>query len=233
MIDVPTSTYVVGGVVNMVAVLEPGLVRQDNNLSISILSFNYEVDGIRQQFAGAINQSVTDDSWNWVFLDYDGNLNINTTGFPTGTHIRLARVRCDNGLITSIVDERILLTGGIDKAIEYSKSEGQDSDTTGTPQEKLTLDLTGLDAGTYVIKWYTELRHSNNTLTEYASMTVTIDDTFEIGASIWPYNGWEDASGSNIYAISAGDHFVDIDFQVNGGGTAYIRRARLLVWRIA
>ena len=222
-----------GTTVSTIAVLEPGLVRRDGDLSVAILRFNYELDGIRQTYNGAINQSLTDDSWNYIFLDYDGSLNINTTGFPSTTHIRLAKVRCDNGAIVSITDERVLLAAGIDKTIRKSTAEGQDSTTDTDWQQKLRLALTGIPDGTYIVQWYCELRHSNNDATERAEMRVEVNDMTEIGYSLWPYNLFEDSGGFAVTDLSAGDYTIDLDFRQQGGGTAYIRRARLLFWRIA
>jgi hypothetical protein len=223
----------VTGTVNVIAVLEPGLVKKTGNLAVSILSFNYELDGVRQTYGGAINQAVTDDSWNYVYLDFDGSLNINTTGFPTTTHIRLAKVRADNGVIVSVDDERVLLAAGIDKNIEKATAEGQDSTSSTDWQQKLRLTLTDIPEGTYAVHWYCELRHSNNTASERAEMRVEVNDMTEIGFSIWAYNIFEDSGGFNVTDLSGGSYTIDLDYRQQGGGTAYIRRARLLFWRIA
>lgn len=229
----PTSVYVTGGSVGFIGQLEPGLVRPDGDMSIAILAFHYELDGKRQTYAGAVGQGLTDDSWNYIFLDFDGSLNINTTGFPTTTHIRLAKVNVQGGGIVAIDDERIILTAAIDKEISEDTAEGQDSTTEATWQQKLRLTLTSIPAGKYIIQWYCELRHSNNTATERAEMQVEVNDTTQIGYSIWPYNLFEDSGGFAVYDFSAGSYTIDLDYQQQGGGTAYIRRARLLVWRIA
>lgn len=217
----------------MIATLEPGLVQADDDLSIAILRFHYELDGIRSTFDGAINQMVTDDAWNYVFLDFDGSLNINTTGFPSTTHIRLARVRASGGGIVAIDDERVLLSAGIDKTIHQATAEGQDSTTSDAWQQKLRLTLTDIPDGTYIVQWYCELRHSNNVATERAEMRVEVNDMTEIGYSLWPYNLFEDAGGFAVANLSAGSYTIDLDYRQQGGGTAYIRRARLLFWRIA
>ena len=217
----------------MIGVLEPGLVQPDGDLSIAILRFNYELDGVRSVFAGTINQTLTDDSWNYIFLDFDGSLNINTTGFPTTTHIRLARVRTQDGGIVAIDDERVLLSAGIDKTIHQDTAEGQDSTTSADWQQKLRLTLTDIPDGTYIVQWYCELRHSNNTATERSEMRVEVNDMTEIGYSVWPYNLFEDSGGFAVNTLSAGSYTIDLDFRQQGGGTAYIRRARLLFWRIA
>jgi hypothetical protein len=229
---VPSSVYVTGGQIEFVGKLEAGLVRPDGDLSVAILRFHYELDGVRQTYDGSVNNSLTNDSWNYVYLDYDGSLNINTTGFPTTTHIRLAKLRAQDGAIVTMDDERVILTAGIDKEIHQEKAEAQDSNTS-TWQQKLRLSLTDIPDGTYVVMWYCELRHSNNDAAEQAQMRIEVNDTTEIGFSAWLYNVWEDSAGMTIQDISAGSHTVDLDFQASGGGTAYIRRARLMAWRIA
>jgi hypothetical protein len=219
--------------VGVVAVLQPGLVRRDGDLSVAVYRFNYELDGIRQVFVGALDQLLTDDSWNFVFLDFDGSLNINTTGFPTTTHIRLAKVRADNGYITSIIDERVLLAAGIDKNIHQATAEGQDGTTADTWEQKVRLTLNGIDDGAYIVQWYCELRHSTNNVAERSEMRIEVNDMTEIGYSLWPYNLFEDSGGFAVANLSAGDYTIDLDYRQQGGGTAYIRRARLLFWRIA
>ena len=225
--------FQVEGTVNVVGILEPGRVRQDRDLSIAILRFNYELDGKRRTYDGALDQALTDDSWNWVFLDFDGSLNINTTGFPTTTHIRLAKVKTAGGAIVTIDDERVLLSAEIDKAIAKQTAEGQDSTTMTDWQQKLRLTLTDIDEGTYIVQWYCELRHSNNTISERAEMQVEMNDMTQIGFSVWGYNIFEDSGGFAVADLTAGSYTIDLDWRQQNGGTAYIRRARLLVWRIA
>lgn len=229
----PSSVYVTGGTVQMEGTLAPGLVRPDGDLSFALLAFHYELDGVRLTYAGSVNNSLTDNSWNYVYLDYDGSLNVNTTGFPTTTHIRLAKLRAQNGAIVTMDDERVLLAAGIDKAVSKATAEAQDSTTSTDWQQKLRLSLTDIDEGTYVIQWYCELRHSNNTATERAEMQIEVGDTTQIGYSMWPYNLFEDSGGFAVYDFSAGSYTIDLDYRQQGGGTAYIRRARILSWRIA
>jgi len=224
----------VTGIVGVEAVIAPGRILVDGALTIAVVAFNLELDGKRQTFPGEMNVGVTDDALNYVFLDWDGNLNVNTTGWPSTTHVRLGRVTAANGLIIAVNDDRVLLTAAIDKDVRSALENGQTSTTDDVNwTQKLRLELNGLEAGTYVIQWYAELRHSNATQTEYAEMRVEANDLFELGYSAWPYPVFEDSGGFSIYDLTAGDHYLDLDFRVQGGGTAYCRRARLLVWRIA
>lgn len=227
----PSSVYVTGGTVQMEGTLAPGLVRPDGDLSFSLLAFHYELDGVRLTYAGSVNNSLTDNSWNYVYLDYDGSLNVNTTGFPTTTHIRLAKLRTQNGAIVAQDDERVLLAAGIDKDVHTAMVEGQDSTTSPDWQQKARLNLTDINAGTYIVQWYCELRHSNNDATQRAEMQIEVNDTTQIGYSVWPYNLFEDSGGFAVYDFSAGSYTVDLDYRQQGGGTAYIRRTRLLSWR--
>jgi hypothetical protein len=223
----------VSGVVGVEAVIAPGRLIPTGGLYFTILPFNYEEDGVRQQYSGVLSQLLTDDATNYVYLDYDGSLNVNTTGYPTTTHIRLGRLITSSGLVTTYYDDRIVLSAGIDKEINQNKAEAQDSTTSTDWQQKLRLTLTDIPEGTYIVQWYCELRHSNNTASERAEMKVEVNDTTEIGYSVWPYNLFEDSGGVTIQDISAGSHTIDLDYRQQGGGTAYIRRARLLFWRIA
>lgn len=224
----------VQGTVNVAAVLEPGLVKRDGNLAVAVLRFNYELDGKRQTFPGVLGEGLTDDAWNYVYLDFDGSLNVSTSGFPTTTHVRLAKVKTSAGAIVEIVDERVLLAAGIDREINREIENGQSSTTDLVNwAEKVRLDLVDIPAGTYIIQWYCELRHSNGVLTNFCEMRCEANDLFELGYAVWPYNVFEDAGGFTIYDLAGGSHHVDLDFRVQGGGTAYVRRARILVWRIA
>jgi hypothetical protein len=223
----------VTGVVGIEAVIASGRIIYVDGLYVNVLAFNYELDGVRTLFAGAINQALTDDAINYLYLDFDGSLNINTTGYPSTTHIRLGRVVAAGGVVTTILDDRILLTAAIGKEIAQATAEGQDGTTESTYQQKLRLTLTDIPAGKYIVQWYCELRHSNNTASERAEMRVEVNDTTEIGFSIWAYNVFEDSGGFAVTDLSAGSYTIDLDWRQSGGGTAYIRRARLLFWRIA
>jgi len=215
------------------AEISDGKVTRNGDLSVDVKPCHYEIDGVLGSFQGASNQSVTDNTINYVFLDFDGSLNINTTGWPANAHIRLARVQTSGGLIIQVLNARVLLTAGIDKEINKATAEGQDSTSSADWQQKLRLSLTDIPTGTYIVQWYCELRHSNNDAAERAEMRVEVNDMTEVGYSIWPYNLFEDSGGFAVADLSSGDYTIDLDYRQQGGGTAYVRRARLLFWRIA
>lgn len=105
-----TTTIASGSTVGVDAQLQAGLVRASiTPLKINISQFKYDIGGLRGVYTGALDQSVTDDDTSYVYLDNTGTLQINTTGFPTETHIPLGRVVAANGEIVQIYEERVLL----------------------------------------------------------------------------------------------------------------------------
>lgn len=103
--------FEVQGLVSTKATLDTGLVTvtSGQSLKIDISGFLYDIGGLRGAYSGAVSQSVTDDDTSYVYLDSNGSLVINTTGFPTGSYIRLARVMAANGEIGAIYNEKVLL----------------------------------------------------------------------------------------------------------------------------
>jgi hypothetical protein len=100
-------------------------------------------------------------------------------------------------------------------------------------EQKLRLSVEGLPAGTYKIQWYMETKHSDAELGNYVEARVQINDSLEIGYCAWPFPAWDDFGGFRTFEFGGGDVDVDLDFKVNGSGTGYARRARIILWRIS
>lgn len=92
------------------AVLYDGAVVADGDLSVKVNQFFYDLVGTKGKYLGAVGQAVTDAATNYVYLDGSAALVINTTGYPVGTHIRLARVIAAGGIIVRVVLERAFFT---------------------------------------------------------------------------------------------------------------------------
>ena len=90
--------------------LLPGLVRSDGLLTIKVEALKYDFGGALKFYVGAVSQALTDDATNYVYLDDSNALQINTTGFPGGSHLPLAAVVAGSGAILAISDERAFLT---------------------------------------------------------------------------------------------------------------------------
>ncbi len=112
--------------------LSDGLVRQDGDLSIDIDAFHHEINGVKYRFSGVSSKSVTDNAKNFVFLDTTGSLVVNTSGFPSEQHIRLANVFATGSVITAITDKRALLvsaaTGSGDGVSDHGNLSGLGDD---------------------------------------------------------------------------------------------------------
>lgn len=106
----------VQGTVVQEVTLNTGLVYlHPDPLKFNINPFKYDIGGKRSTYAGVLGQSVTDDDTNYVYLDSDGTLVVNITGFPSDgiLYLPLARVVATNGEIVSIIDERILVATSV------------------------------------------------------------------------------------------------------------------------
>jgi hypothetical protein len=79
-------------------------------LNVRVATGNYQKqDGTIGQYAGSSSQTMTASATNHLYLDLtnSGNLVVNTTGFPTTAHVRLATVVAAVSTITSITDARV------------------------------------------------------------------------------------------------------------------------------
>jgi hypothetical protein len=94
------------------AVLYDGAVTADGDLTVKVNAFYYDIGGTHGKYAGTTGQSVTDDATNYVYLSSGFALVINSTGYPVGDHIRLARVVAQSGFIVRVILERSFFTAG-------------------------------------------------------------------------------------------------------------------------
>lgn len=92
------------------AVLYDGATVADGDLSVKVNNFFYDLGGTKGYYLGSVGNAVADNNTNYVYLNSSAALVINTTGYPVGTHIRLARVIAAGGIIVRIVLERAFFT---------------------------------------------------------------------------------------------------------------------------
>lgn len=99
------------------AVLYDGAVVADGDLTIKVNNFYYDLAGTHGKYVGSVNNAVTDNATNYVYLDSMATLTVTTAGYPpTAAHIRLARVIASGGFIVRVILERALMTaaaGGV------------------------------------------------------------------------------------------------------------------------
>jgi len=83
-------------------------VYDDSGLNVGIKAGKYYNGNTLITYAGASSQACTDNATNYVMLEANGTLVINTTGFPDikFPHVRLATVVTAGADITTITDNR-------------------------------------------------------------------------------------------------------------------------------
>lgn len=117
-----------------------------------------------------------------------------------------------------------------------TSSDSEGSTTSTSYVQRLRLTTPSLDiAGKYRINWYCELRASS---TSYdVKGRVQIADSTDLALiNIEPQDGnsWFPWSGFIYRTGLSGNYGVDLDYcSESSDGTAYIRRARLEIWRVS
>jgi hypothetical protein len=94
------------------AALYDGAVTADGDLTVKVNAFYYDFAGTHGRYPGSCNNAITDNATSYVYLLAGGTLGISTAGYSPATHIRLARVIAQGGIIVRIILERAFFTGG-------------------------------------------------------------------------------------------------------------------------
>lgn len=121
---------------------------------------------------------------------------------------------------------------------QYGSVDAEASYTGSTAyQQRLRVTTPSLPAGNYRISWYCEL--SADASNERLSSRVQIDDTTTIHecscyvSETYANGGWTNRAGHYVGALGAGVHNLDLDYAIEDtGDTVYIRRARIMIWRM-
>ncbi len=132
-----------------------------------------------------------------------------------------------------------LLTGVVfGNEYQSNRSDSESSTTSDTYQEKVPLTTTILAGGTYRIEWFFE--HAMGGDDKQFGFRVQLDDTTTMTEGIIECKGqyndsqWRSVSGWDEQTLSAASHDIDLDYRdVGAGDTAYIRRARVALWRVS
>jgi hypothetical protein len=123
---------------------------------------------------------------------------------------------------------------------QEASSEGESSTTNSSYQLKIRLTTGTVLAGTYRIGWSYEWI-SNTTLID-AGYNVDVDsgtiihEVVPAPTRIYVGGTYYSISGFEHMALSNASHTIDLNYKANilsNGGTTYIRRARLEIWRVS
>jgi hypothetical protein len=113
-------------------------------------------------------------------------------------------------------------------------SEAESTTTSSGYQEKLSLSSADFTQGTYRVGWYAEVRCNSGT--SDTLFRVQSDNTATLAEqNLEPQetSNYLAVSGFQYINLTAGSHFIDIDYRSETSGvTSYIRRARLEIWKI-
>ncbi len=120
---------------------------------------------------------------------------------------------------------------------QYAESDIESSTTSATYQQKLKLTTPSLASGNYIVQWAAEVRTTDQDML----IRCQLDDTTLINEHKHS-TGTNGPDGTSTYFTSVGGfkrvalngiHNVDIDYHNDGGGTAFIKRVRIMLWRVS
>lgn len=118
------------------------------------------------------------------------------------------------------------------EAYQAVSSEPQSDTTLTTFQNKVTLTTPAINAGTYLIMFYTEARTS--AANKQMQVRMRVDGTDACLIDVYPPIGnfWLPCAGFRPISLLAGVHTVTLDWRSTAAAfTASVRRGRLVLWR--
>lgn len=123
---------------------------------------------------------------------------------------------------------------------QYAESLGESSTTATTWQEKMDINISSVPSGSYKIVWSFEWSFSRTTGTganfgihvDWGALTLS--ETEMMPNQTYGNGAYYQSSAFGRTDLNAGNHKVAINFMAGGTNSiAYIRRAKLEVWRVS
>ena len=181
---------------------------------------NFEVDGSIDE----IRISDTIRSQSWITTCY------NNQNSPA-TFISLGSEESDQSVVSIEVVDPIF-----GSRFTTSNSLTESSTTGSTWLSKLLLTATDLPAGKYRIGWYAEIRETDTG--GYVESRIRVnysDDKASVYIVPQDSNNYYPFGGVAFHDASLESNFIRVNFQWRevGSGTAYIRNARIEIWRVS
>jgi hypothetical protein len=100
-------------------------------------------DGTIGKFAGVSSRAMTISATNYLYLDLtnSGTLTLNTTGFPSTAHVRLAVVIAGAATISSVADSRVAFSviGSFADGINFTFGTNTGTQVGTAPNQKLAF----------------------------------------------------------------------------------------------
>ncbi len=118
-------------------------------------------------------------------------------------------------------------------SFHYGASDGESSTSSTSYQQKLKLTTGSLPAGDYLIQWSAEIK-SGSFYGVIVNYRVQADDSMTLSEGIIESPvGYSPAAGLSRVTLTAGVHEIDIDWNTSNASYAgFIRRARLMLWKL-
>jgi hypothetical protein len=128
-------------------------------------------------------------------------------------------------------------TYGVPTFYEWAESTGISTRTSSVYGQKLRLTTSVLVAGDYYVGWQCETGNSGND--RALGVRVQVDDTTTLLENVSKHRGratenppiFNVLSGFDVVTLTAGSHDIDLDW-ASFASTAYIKNARLEIWRL-
>ena len=164
--------------------------------------------------------------------DFFGNTTTVSTNDTTPGRLGTKLVAGSNITLTEQNDganETLEIAASLSSTYDYAESEGENSTTSSSYQQKLVFTYNAPEAGTYRIGYTSEIRNSSDERSAQARVRVNGTTIAEMAANYGEDSGnyYETVAGFKNITLNAGNNTIDIFYREQRGGTAYIRRARL------
>lgn len=82
------------------------VISLNSGLNVGVYPMTYRIGATDVAYVGAASTAMAASNTNYVWLESDGLLHSNTTGWPGTDHVRLAKVTTSSNAVTAIVDMR-------------------------------------------------------------------------------------------------------------------------------
>lgn len=238
----------------IVAIRELENELRDSNITIALLEVRTELDNDLLEIeykatlsAGELTEAeaivtahegkrAIEDPAKFTFVDKDGNA-IGVTEEVTG----VKRVALDVGLGTLVGPQGPQgdagpqgpqgPAGGFGSERHYNASEGESSTTSGSYQNKVRVDGNLQGGKVYECWWYCEVYTTDNDMNVRCQLndTTTLGEIEHTSVDEGDKHYWREFTGEADVTLNAGNNFLEIDYNDDGGGTARIRRARVRI----
>ena len=183
-----TSPIAVGANDNRVDFMQVKSPVSTTALKVDVMAGIAMIMGVRVEYAGTTDETMTDSATNYVEIDSAGSLSVNQVGFTAG-EMPLATVVASGGAVTSITDDRPY-TGFFDKAAAFAPAGAWTFadvlDITDPTKWKLnnvayTGDMAGLNGVAALLDGSdATAKHTHSNLLDSSDTDVSISGTAEV-----------------------------------------------------